>query len=274
MNQVLAVVPQSQSKPSQSVVRKWSFGVNKLISEKVAHIDYKLHEHFNTDNSFVCLQEAATVTSTYNASGTLLQQLTSRITTDFYGYVKQQKPSIAISCIIASVPSNENAIQGKRTVIGDGRFNKAVFSSILTITLKHSAHKRPMGFGKAEAGRACRTITTNSDLATNSSAAPKRIFQFTTSEGITKRLGSETCTNFDASWRYRATDAIAVPKFASVDKWRWLEAIWHKTGVVGCVDGRSTDARNTLPHCPYGNLGELEAKDQTEAARYFANKTT
>ncbi|HOH70903.1 MAG TPA: DPP IV N-terminal domain-containing protein [Paludibacteraceae bacterium] len=268
-------------------------GVSKLIiSEKSnTYIDYKNYTklHFNTDNSFVCLQEKDGYRHLYlyNANGTLLQQLTSGEwdVTDFYGYDETTKTvyyqSAASSPLCRQIEKCDT--KGKRTVLsGTEGFNKAVFSSDFNYYIEtFSNTTTPDRVSvKTETGKLCRTITTNSDLATKYAqlqVPQKEFFQFTTSEGITLNGWVVKPANFDASRRYPLLlMQYSGPSSQEVlDKWHvgWESYLAQNGIVVGCVDGRGTDARGTLFRtATYGNLGELEAKDQTEAARYFAKQ--
>ena len=104
-------------------------GVSKLIinEKSKTYVDYENYSklHFNSDNSFVCMQEKDGFRHLYlyDTNGILIRQLTSGNwdITDFYGYDETNKTVYYQSA--ATSPIDRQAekcdIKGKRTILSD-----------------------------------------------------------------------------------------------------------------------------------------------------------
>ncbi|MBP9016384.1 MAG: S9 family peptidase [Paludibacteraceae bacterium] len=113
----------------------------------------------------------------------------------------------------------------------------------------------------------------------NSLHLPKKeLFSFTTSENISLNGWILKPLNFDPNKKYPLLlIQYSGPNSQMVlDKWDvdWEYYLAEKNMVVACVDGRGTGARGVeFRKCTYEQLGVLEAKDQTEAARFFSKQS-
>ncbi len=104
----------------------------------------------------------------------------------------------------------------------------------------------------------------------------KEFFTFTTSEGIELNGYMIKPNGFDSTRRYPVfMTQYSGPGSQSVsDSWGigWESALVQEGYIVACVDGRGTGFRGEdFKKCTYKNLGDLEVKDQIEAARYLGS---
>jgi dipeptidyl-peptidase-4 len=106
----------------------------------------------------------------------------------------------------------------------------------------------------------------------------KEFFQFTTSEGVLLNGWMIKPPDFDANKKYPVFMTVyGGPGINLVnDDWGTkMDPFWHqllaeKGFVVVCVDNRGTGGRGRdFMKCTYGQLGNLETKDQIEAAKYL-----
>lgn len=294
VNDELAVVSLSRNQKELNLLFvNMRSGVSKLIinEKSKTYVDYENYSklHFNSDNSFVCMQEKDGFRHLYlyDTNGILIRQLTSGNwdITDFYGYDETNKTVYYQSA--ATSPIDRQAekcdIKGKRTILSDKEgFNKALFSKDFTYYIEtFSDTKTPdIVAVKNEKGKVCRTITTNKELldkCTTLQLPQKEFFQFTTSEGITLNGWIVKPLNMESKKRYPLLlMQYSGPSSQEVlNKWHigWESYLAQNGIVVACVDGRGTNARGTdFRTATYGKLGELEAKDQTETALFLSKQ--
>ena len=104
----------------------------------------------------------------------------------------------------------------------------------------------------------------------------KEFFTFTTSEGVELNGYMIKPNGFDPAMRYPVfMTQYSGPGSQSVsDSWGigWESALVQEGYIVACVDGRGTGFRGEeFKKCTYKDLGNLEVKDQIEAARYLGS---
>ena len=104
----------------------------------------------------------------------------------------------------------------------------------------------------------------------------KEFFTFTTSEGVELNGYMIKPNGFDPSKRYPVfMTQYSGPGSQSVaDSWGigWESVLVQEGYIVACVDGRGTGFRGEeFKKCTYKDLGNLEVKDQIEAARYLGS---
>lgn len=135
-------------------------------------------------------------------------------------------------------------------------------------------------------GKQLRTICDNAKLREklNELGLPKKeFFQFTTSEGVTLNGWMLKPANFNTTKRYpvimhqysgpgsqQVTDNWNI---GSMGKGALFDQYMAQQGyIVATIDGRGTGARGSeFEKCTYLKLGDLESKDQVEAALYLSS---
>lgn len=133
-------------------------------------------------------------------------------------------------------------------------------------------------------GKMVATLIDNSSLKAKLSAyilPKKEFFSFTTSEGVQLNGVMIKPADFDASkkypvimWQYSGPGSQQVVNSWSLGSMGqgalYDEYLTQQGFILVCVDGRGTGARGAdFEKATYLNLGELEAKDQVEAAEYL-----
>lgn len=259
-------------------------------SEKT-YVDYENFNHlqFNSDNSFVCLSERSGYRHLYlfDAKGRLIKQLTSGNwdVTKFYGYDEKNKTVYFQAAKESPLERHVYKIDSKnKLTCFDNRagthtadfgqeykyyihqFNNTTTPNIYTI----------FNIG----GKRIRTLETNAALKADiekRSLPSKKFFKFTTSEGIVLNGWIIEPIDHNSSVKrplvmiqYSGPDSQEV-----LNKWKydWEYDLAQQGYVVACVDGRGTGARGRqFRTCTYWNLGELETKDQVEAAKYLGTQ--
>lgn len=128
-------------------------------------------------------------------------------------------------------------------------------------------------------GKLLRTLEDNKELKAKIAeykVPTKEFFSFTTSEGV-KLYGYMIKPNgFDVTKKYPLfmTQYSGPGSQSAADSWSlgWEQALVQDGYVVACVDGRGTGFRGEeFKKCTYKDLGNLEVKDQIEAARYLGS---
>ena len=135
-------------------------------------------------------------------------------------------------------------------------------------------------------GKEVKVLVDNKELSKklqDEGVPSKEFFTFTTSEGISLNGVMIKPVNFDATkkypvimWQYSGPGSQQV-----VNSWQLgsmrngaLYDMWltEQGFIVVCVDGRGTGGRGAdFEKCTYLKLGDLESKDQVEAALYLAS---
>lgn len=137
-------------------------------------------------------------------------------------------------------------------------------------------------------GRTLRTIVDNHELAAklkDAGRCPVDTFSFVTSEGVRLNGVMIKPANFDPAkrypvvmWQYSGPGSQQV-----VDAWNigsmgggaMYDSYFAQQGfIVVCVDGRGTGGRGAdFEKCTYLHIGELEARDQVEAALWLGRQS-
>lgn len=134
-------------------------------------------------------------------------------------------------------------------------------------------------------GKRIATITDNKkliDKLDKYQLPAKEFFNFTTSEGVSLNGVMIKPVGFDSNKRYpvimwqyggpASQQVVNSWSLGSMGQGCLYDSYLSQQGfIIVCVDGRGTGARGEdFEKCTYLKLGELEAKDQVEAARYLA----
>ena len=133
-------------------------------------------------------------------------------------------------------------------------------------------------------GKSTKTLVDNKRLKLNADkvVGQKEFFTFTTGEGVTLNGWMIKPRNFDASKKYPVVMyQYSGPGSQEVkDAWNigmltggiFESYLTEKGFIAVCVDGRGTGGRGAdFEKCTYLNLGDLESKDQVEAAIYLGS---
>ncbi len=104
----------------------------------------------------------------------------------------------------------------------------------------------------------------------------KEFFTFTTSEGVSLYGWMIKPPHFDNTKKYPLlmTQYSGPGSQRVSDSWKtdWEDALAQEGFVIACVDGRGTGFRGEeFKKCTYKDLGNLEVKDQIEAAKYLGS---
>lgn len=136
-------------------------------------------------------------------------------------------------------------------------------------------------------GKAVREVLNNNELINKLKPfgnTPKDFFTLTTSEGVKLNGWMIKPSDFDASKKYpvimhqysgpgsqQVTDSWSVGSMGNGGMFDYYLA--RKGFIVVCIDGRGTGARGAeFEKCTYLKLGELESKDQVEAAKWLGKQ--
>ncbi len=261
----------------------------RIMSESGAtYVDYaNLNSlHFNADNSFVALSERDGWRHLYlfDANGSLVRQITSGNwdVTAFYGYDEQTKTAYFQAA--KESPINREVYKadakGRLSRIGTGEgICSAEFSKLFAYAIYQFDNTETPNLYTIidNKGKTLRTIENNAALKATADAlnlSQKEFFTFETSEGITLNGWIVKPKNMAAGAKlplvmvqYSGPNSQEVLNRFHLDWEFYLPQMGY---VVACVDGRGTGARGRdFRTCTYKKLGELETKDQVEAARYL-----
>lgn len=261
----------------------------RIMSESGAtYVDYaNLNSlHFNADNSFVALSERDGWRHLYlfDANGSLVRQITAGNwdVTAFYGYDEQTKTAYFQAA--KESPINREVYKadakGRLSRIGTGEgICSAEFSKLFAYAIYQFDNTETPNLYTIidNKGKTLRTIEDNAALKATADAlnlSQKEFFTFETSEGITLNGWIVKPKNMAAGAKlplvmvqYSGPNSQEVLNRFHLDWEFYLPQMGY---VVACVDGRGTGARGRdFRTCTYKKLGELETKDQVEAARYL-----
>lgn len=228
----------------------------------------------------------------YNLNGQLDRQVTkgNYDVSAFYGYdaasgrffyaSHQESP---LRTAIYSVDRNGKTKKLSKEV----GTNNATFSTSMKyfMNVYSSAQQPPVTtLCAANDGKVLKTMVDNSELksAVAAISGQKEFFTFTTSEGVKLNGWMVKPRDFDAQKKYPVIMyQYSGPGSQEVtDSWNMgfypgtvFESYMAAQGFVFvCVDGRGTGARGAdFEKCTYLKLGELESKDQVEAAIYLGS---
>lgn len=128
-------------------------------------------------------------------------------------------------------------------------------------------------------GKAVRVLEDNAALKARIAEyglPQKEFFTFTTSEGVSLYGWMIKPPHFDNTKKYPLlmTQYSGPGSQRVSDSWKtdWEDALAQEGFVIACVDGRGTGFRGEeFKKCTYKDLGNLEVKDQIEAAKYLGS---
>ncbi|MGP1363292.1 MAG: S9 family peptidase [Bacteroides sp.] len=158
--------------------------------------------------------------------------------------------------------------------------NTAWFNSAMTYYIaSHSSVERvPLYTLCTIDGRKVRVLEDNKalrDTLAEYSRPTKRFFSFVSSDGVQLNGYMVLPVGFDSMMVYPVMQyQYSGPNSQEVlDRWRmgWDEYLASKGCLVVCVDGRGTGGRGSaFRKCTYGQLGNLESRDQIATAEYLS----
>lgn len=227
----------------------------------------------------------------YTLNGQLERQVTKGDfeVTDFYGYdaatgrfyYAAAEESPLRRAVYAADKSGK--VRKLSTEVGT---NSATFSASMKyfMNVYSSAQQPPVTTLCDNSGKRLTTLVDNADLKAKTAPVlgTKEFFTFTTSEGVKLNGWMVKPRNFDASKKYPVIMyQYSGPGSQEVtDSWNLgffgggvFESYMAQQGYIyACVDGRGTGARGAdFEKCTYLRLGDLESKDQVEAALYLGS---
>ncbi|MEL7020433.1 MAG: DPP IV N-terminal domain-containing protein [Bacteroidota bacterium] len=226
----------------------------------------------------------------YDENGKMLRQLTKGKwdVTNFYGVdVVNEKVYFQAA---KNTPLQREVyavnLKGKKleTISTQQGWNSAQFSSTFDYYVNnYSTINTPSTYTVYErAGKAVRTIEDNQRIAQMQKTYEVEsvdFFDFETSEGVSLNGYMIKPANFDAKQQY----PVFMYQYSgpgsqqATDSWKgqnywWFQHLADQGYLVACVDGRGTGARGEeFKKQTYLNLGDLETKDQIEAAKYLGS---
>lgn len=225
----------------------------------------------------------------YTLGGKLERQLTTGDydVTDFYGYDQKNGRFYYASHqegpLRKAVYSVDKAGKVKKLSTEAGT-NSATFSKSMQyyMNVYSSAEQPPVTTLCDNSGRVLSTLVDNADLKEQAArlTGSKEFFTFKTSEGVELNGWMVKPRDFDPSKKYPVIMyQYSGPGSQEVtDSWNigfyggaFYESYMAQQGFIFvCVDGRGTGGRGAdFKKCTYLRLGDLESKDQVEAALYL-----
>lgn len=227
----------------------------------------------------------------YNGKLQSVLQVPDGEVTEVYGY---DEKSQAAYCQVASCSPTEREVvaigrNGKlRYICNEKGWNSAVFSSNFAYLINTwSDADHPYVFSVlTNKGRQMRILQDNSKLSkqlADYSLGQKEFFSFTTSEGVTLNGWMVKPADFNPSRQYPVVmfqysgpgsqQVVNSWRMGSMGQGALFEHYLVSRGcIVVCVDGRGTGGRGAdFEKCTYLRLGDLESKDQVEAALYLGS---
>lgn len=223
----------------------------------------------------------------HRMDGTVARQVTKGKwdVTAFYG-VDENKGLVYFQSTESS-PINRDLFsidsKGKKTALSDGksyssaRFSKNFNYYILTTSTSTQPDQIVVRNSK---GVTIRELENNRELAERFNKLglnKKEFFQFTTSEGVNLNGWMLKPANFDPSVKY----PVLLVQYSGpgsqevLNQWEigWEYYLSTKGYLVVSVDGRGTGGRGSeFLKCTYQRMGELETRDQVEAALYLGKQ--
>lgn len=227
----------------------------------------------------------------YNGKLQSVLQVPDGEVTEVYGYDEKSQTAY---CQVASCSPTEREVvaigrNGKlRYICNEKGWNGAVFSSNFAYLINTwSDADHPYVFSVlTNKGRQLRILQDNSKLSNqlaDYSLGQKEFFTFTTSEGVTLNGWMVRPVDFNPSRQY----PVVMFQYSGpgsqqvVNSWRmgsmgqgalFDHYLASRGCIVVCVDGRGTGGRGAdFEKCIYLRLGDLESKDQVEAALYLGS---
>ena len=227
----------------------------------------------------------------YNGKLQSVLQVPDGEVTEVYGYDERSQTAY---CQVASCLPTEREVvaigrNGKlRYICNEKGWNSAVFSSNFAYLINTwSDADHPYVFSVVtNKGRHLRILQDNSKLSkqlAGYSLGQKEFFSFTTSEGVTLNGWMVRPADFDSSRQYPVVmfqysgpgsqQVVNSWRMGSMGQGALFDHYLASHGcIVACVDGRGTGGRGAdFEKCTYLRLGDLESKDQVEAALYLGS---
>ena len=227
----------------------------------------------------------------YNGKLQSVLQVPDGEVTEVYGYDERSQTAY---CQVASCSPTEREVvaigrNGKlRYICNEKGWNSAVFSSNFAYLINTwSDADHPYVFSVVtNKGRQMRILQDNSKLSkqlADYSLGQKEFFSFTTSEGVTLNGWMVKPADFNPSRQYPVVmfqysgpgsqQVVNSWRMGSMGQGALFEHYLASHGcIVVCVDGRGTGGRGAdFEKCTYLRLGDLESKDQVEAALYLGS---
>ena len=231
----------------------------------------------------------------YNSEGKLLRQVEkgNYEVTDVYG-IDEQTGNVYYQAATPSPMNREVFVAKKngqtRSLSPRKGWNSAIFSGDFRYFIHTwSDCNHPYIFSICtNEGKTMRTMLDNQELSEKLSKyklAEKEFFQLTTSEGITLNGWMIKPADFDESRQYPVVmHQYSGPGSQQVaDRWSigsmgqgglFDYYLAQKGFIIATVDGRGTGARGAdFEKCTYLKLGELESRDQVEAALWLSRQS-
>ena len=227
----------------------------------------------------------------YTLNGQLVKQVTSGDyeVTDFYGYDEKSGrfyyAANPVGPLFKGVFSTDLKGNTKKLTESTGT-NNATFSRSMKYFMNVYSDRNtlPVTTLRDNDGRVQATLVDNSELAQKliGKVGTKEFFTFKTSEGILLNGWMVKPADFDPSRKY----AVVLYQYSGpgsqevLDSWNLgfypgglFESYMAERGIIfACVDGRGTGGRGAdFEKCTYLRLGDLESKDQVEAALYLGS---
>ena len=229
----------------------------------------------------------------YNANGQLLKRLTNGQfdVTAVYGFDEATQTAYYQAAARNAMNREVYAAntKGKVTCLTQKEgWNSAIFSS----GFKYFVHtwsdsNTPQVFAICDhSGRTLKTLIDNKSLRDQLAAAAlpqKEMFSFTTSEGVKLNGWMVKPADFDATKKYPvimfqysgpgSQQVVNSWSIGSMGQGGLFDQYLTQQGfIVACVDGRGTGARGAeFEKCIYLHMGDLESKDQVEAALHLGS---
>ena len=247
--------------------------------------------HFTADNEYfvnVNEQDGFRHAYLYRMNGTLVKQLTTGKwdLTSVYGFDEKKQILYYQSAEVSPMQRDVYTVdlKGKKVRLTDGKgTHNADFNSTLTCFVDNASQAETPNILtlRSNAGSAIRVIGNNAQIAKkfNDLNLPhKEFFSFTTSESVKLNGWILKPSNLDPTKKYPVlmVQYSGPDSQQSLDSWRidWEYYLVTQGYVVACVDGLGTGARGSeFRKCTYQQLGNLETKDQIEAAKYLSQQT-
>jgi len=229
----------------------------------------------------------------YNANGQLLKRLTNGQfdVTAVYGFDEATQTAYYQAAARNAMNREVYAAntKGKVTCLTQKEgWNSAIFSS----GFKYFVHtwsdsNTPQVFAICDhSGRTLKTLIDNKSLRDQLAAAAlpqKEMFSFTSSEGVKLNGWMVKPADFDATKKYPvimfqysgpgSQQVVNSWSIGSMGQGGLFDQYLTQQGfIVACVDGRGTGARGAeFEKCIYLHMGDLESKDQVEAALHLGS---
>ena len=259
------------------------------------YIAEEVYKYFQVlDDGFVMMSERSGFNHLYlyDLTGTMRRQLTSGnyVVTDFYGYDAKSGSTYYASnqeSPLCRAVYKADA-KGKVTKLSQERgTNKATFSNGLRYYMNvYSNLNTPPVTTLCEAnGKTLKTLEDNAALKQKLAGlnlGERKFFTFKTQDGIELNGFMVLPANFSLSKKY----PVVMHQYSGpgsqqvVDSWStgnmggslYEQYLCQQGFICVCVDGRGTGGRGRdFEQCTYLKLGQLESRDQVEAALYLAS---